>query len=169
MPVDALLLAISCLGLIRLPGAFAAAVAALVALKLFFDFVYISYYRHEVLYLLFLVSLYWMAAEGAGGSWRSKVQLNGVQFAGAAVFFGVLMFQSGRLLGPIRAQFSGAPFSRAADVGELLKRPELSRAIVMVRAGHDTGADSLSCRQSLVVPAGAAVRRRRPSGQECAA
>lgn len=131
LPVDALLLAISCLGLIRRPGAFAAAVAALLALKLFFYFVYISYYRHEVLYLLFLVSLYWMAAEGAGGSWRSKVQLNAVQFAGAAVFIGLLMFQSGRLVGPIRAQFGGGPFSRAADVGELLKRPELSRAIVM--------------------------------------
>jgi hypothetical protein len=131
IPLDAILLAISCFGLIRRPAALAAALAGFVTLKLFFYFVYISYYRHEILYLLFLLSLYWMVAEGAGGSWRRKRPRDSVQLAGTAVFLAIIMFQSVRLIAPIRAQFSGAPFSRAANVGELLQRSDLSGAIVM--------------------------------------
>src|SRR6476469_2956433 len=45
IPVNFILLCISCLGLVRRPAAIAAAFAALLGLKLFFYFVYISYYR----------------------------------------------------------------------------------------------------------------------------
>lgn len=131
LPIDAMLLAISCLGFIRKPAALAASVAALVGLKLFFFFVYYSYYRHEILYLLFLLSLFWMVAEGAGGSWRHRPWQDHVQLVGVGVFIGLLVLQSGRLINPISRQISGMPFSRAADVGKLLQRPELSGAIVM--------------------------------------
>jgi hypothetical protein len=131
LPTDAMLLAISCLGFIRKPAALAASVAVLVALKLFFYFVYFSYYRHEVLYLIFLLSLFWMIADGAGGSWRARSWHDHAAFVGVAVFIGLLAIQTGRVLNPIRMQITGVPFSRAADVGSLLKRPELSKAIVM--------------------------------------
>jgi hypothetical protein len=131
VPIDAILLAISCLAFVRRPAALAASVAALIGLKLFFYFVYFSYYRHEVLYLLFLLSLSWMVANGAGGSWHHRPWQDRAALVGTAVFIGLLVIQTGRVVNPIGNQISGVPFSRAADVGRLLKRPELSGAIIM--------------------------------------
>lgn len=131
LPIDAIILAMSCLAFIRRPAALAAALAALVGLKLFFYFVYFSYYRHEVLFLIFLVSLFWMVAYGAGGAWRHKHWHDHAQLIGTVLFISLLVLQSGRLLNPVQMQISGVPFSRSADVGKLLERPELSRAIVM--------------------------------------
>jgi hypothetical protein len=130
-PLDAILLAISCLGLIRRPAALAAGLGGLLALKCFFYFVYNSYYRHEVLYLMFVLSLYWMIAEGAGGRWRYHAWHDKAQFLGAAVFLAVLVVQTSRLMGPIYLKFLDLPMSRSADAAALLKRPELSGAIVM--------------------------------------
>ena len=131
VPVDTILLAICCLAFIRRPAALAAAFSALIALKLFFYLVYVSYYRHEVLYLIFLIALHWMVLNGAGGSWRDRGWHSPVQLAGTAVLFVLLVIQSVRLVTPVRWQLAGLPFSRAADVGKLLKRPELAGAIVM--------------------------------------
>jgi hypothetical protein len=131
VPVDAILLAISCLGFIRRPAALAAATTALVGLKLFFYFIYFSYYRHEVLYVIFLLSLFWMIAEGAGGAWSHRAWKDNAQFIGSGVFIALLVMQTGRLINPIRMQIDGMPFSRAADVASVLKRPELSGAILM--------------------------------------
>lgn len=131
LPLDAMLLAISCFGLIRRPAALAAALTALLVLKFFFYFVYFSYYRHEILYLVFLISLYWMIAQGAGGRWNHRRWQDSVQFIGTAVFAAVLVVQTSRLIAPIRIELMGLPFSRSADAGALLNRPEFSRAIVM--------------------------------------
>ena len=49
-------------------GGIFAAIAGLLGLKLFFYFIYPSSYRHEALFIVFLLSLYWMTAKGAGGS-----------------------------------------------------------------------------------------------------
>lgn len=126
-----LLLAISCLGLIRRPAAICTAIAGLLALKLFFYFVYPSYYRHEALFLVFLLSLYWMTAKGAGGTWLRKQPLDVVQLFGSIAFIGLLVLQSVLLISAIKLQNSGIPFSRSADVAKLLRKPELSGAIVM--------------------------------------
>jgi len=130
-PLDVILLAISCLGFIRRPAALAAGLVTLLALKLFFYFVYFSYYRHEILYVIFLISLYWMVAEGAGGRWRDRKWQGPAEFIGAAVFSAMLVAQCSRLLAPIHIELVGMPFSHSANVGALLKRPELSGAIVM--------------------------------------
>jgi hypothetical protein len=137
-----LLLAVSCLGLIRRPAALIAALAGLVGLKLFFYFIYPAAYRHEALYLVFLLSLYWIAAEGAGGAWRERPWMNLLQLAGIAVFAAVLFLQTILLLNPIVPQIKGMPFSRAADAGKLLQRPDLAGAIVMV--DPDTMGESLA-------------------------
>lgn len=131
VPFNAILLAVSCLGLIRRPAALAASVAGLISLKLFFYFVYFSSYRHEILFVIFLLSLYWMVANGAGGTWRHRRWHDHIQFIGAGVFLALLLVQTGRLLNPVYMQLNGTPDSRAADVAKLLKRPELSGAIVM--------------------------------------
>lgn len=130
-PLDAILLAICCLGFIRRPAALAAGLVTLIVLKLFFYFVYFSYYRHEILYVIFLISLYWMTAEGAGGRWRHLKWQDPVGFVGTAMFSALLVAQCSRLLAPIHIEMVGMPFSHSADVGALLKRPELSGAIVM--------------------------------------
>jgi hypothetical protein len=131
IPVDAILLAISCLGFVRRPAALAASVTALLGLKLFFYFVYFSYYRHEILYVLFLLSLFWMVADGAGGRWKHERWQDTVQFLGTGMFVAILVLQAGRLINPVRIKISGEPFSRSADAAALLQRPELSGAIVM--------------------------------------
>jgi hypothetical protein len=131
IPINAILLAISCLAFIRRPAALTASIAALVAFKLFFYFVYFSSYRHEILYVIFLLSLYWMISDGAGGAWRHREWHDRAQFIGVGTFLALLLLQTGRLLNPVQMQLEGIPDSRAADVAMLLKRPELSKAIVM--------------------------------------
>jgi len=131
LPMDTILLAIACLGLIRRPAALAAGITGLVAFKLFFYFVYFSSYRHEALYLVFLLSLFWMVAQGAGGGWRRRAWHGPAQFLGTGVLIALLVLQTGRLLNPVHLQIEGIPASRAADLALLLKRPELSGAIVM--------------------------------------
>jgi len=131
IPINAILLAVSCLGLVRRPAALAASIVSLIALKLFFYFVYFSSYRHEILFVIFLLSLYWMVANGAGGTWRHRQWHDTAQFIGTGIFLALLLVQTGRLLSPLQMQVEGVPDSRSADVAALLKRPELSKAIVM--------------------------------------
>lgn len=130
-PTNAVLLALSCMSLIRRPAALVASLVVLLVLKLFFYFVYTSYLRHEILFVVYLISLHWIVAEGAGGRWHREWRSNIAQFAGTAAFVLVLAFQLGRLGAPIRAQLGTTPFSQIASVGKLLQRPELSGAIVM--------------------------------------
>lgn len=125
------LLLCCCMGLIRRPAAIVAAIAALIGLKLFFYLVYPSDYRHEVLYLVFLLSLYWMVGEGAGGRWPEKPWMNSVETAGGLAMLVLLAAQTWHLRVPIKLQLSEVPFSRSADAGALLRRPALSNAIVM--------------------------------------
>jgi hypothetical protein len=125
------LLALSCLGLIRRPAALGAAVAGFVGLKLFFFLVYGSSYRHEVLYLVFLLSLYWMSTNGAGGTWRLKPWMDYVQLLGTFSFIGLLAQQSVLLIVPVREQIARIPYSRSAEAAKLLRQPSLAGAIVM--------------------------------------
>ncbi|HEX5237112.1 MAG TPA: hypothetical protein VFW39_01445 [Sphingomicrobium sp.] len=134
-------LAISCLAFVRRPAALAAAIFGLIALKLFFYFIYGSLYRHEVLYIFYLLSLFWMTAEGAVGGRRGKRWMNLLQLCGAWAFIAVLAASTIVLLSPVHEQLLGKPYSRSADVAKLLQRPELSGAIVM--ADPDTMLESL--------------------------
>ena len=126
-----LLLICCCAGLIRRPAALAASLAALLILKLFFYLVYPSDYRHEILYLVFLLCLYWMAAEGAGGRWGGRPWMDIVERIGAAFMVALLAVQTWHLHVPIKLQLKGVPFSRSADAGALLHEPAYRSAIVM--------------------------------------
>jgi hypothetical protein len=134
-------LAISCFAFVHKPAALGASIAGFIILKLFFYFIYPSYYRHEILYVVFLLSLFWMTGNGAGGTWRSKKWTDFVQVVGAFSFIALLAMQSLALMHPIGEQLRGRPYSRSADVARLLQKPELSGAIVM--ADPDTMLESL--------------------------
>lgn len=130
-PLDLVVLPACCLGLMRRPGPLAAALFGYVALKLFFFMVYPSYYRHEALFLAYLISLYWMAAEGAGGSWAIRRPLEWVRLAGTTLFLLIMSLQTARLAKPVMQRIEGVPYSRSADVAKLLRRPDLAGAVVL--------------------------------------
>jgi hypothetical protein len=121
----------SCLAFVRRPPALLASFGGLLALKLFFFFVYPSGYRHEALFVVFLLALQWMLARGAGGSWPGKSWMNPVQTAGMAAFVILIVAQTLDLAKPLYLQIKGVPYSRSAEVARLLQRPDLAGAIVM--------------------------------------
>lgn len=55
----------STLALVRRPAAMGVALAALVGLSVFFSVIYVGGYRHQALWLVFLVSLCWIAGQPA--------------------------------------------------------------------------------------------------------
>lgn len=126
-----LLLLICCAGLARWPAALVSAVASFLALKMFFYFVYPSHYRHEVLFVIFLLSLYWIVAEGAGGRQIQKASAKHLALVGQWAFVCLLVAHSLLLLRPIYNQVSDKPRSRSAELAALLQQPELRTAIVM--------------------------------------
>lgn len=128
----ALIFLLLCCGLIRRPAAFSAAVAGFIALKMFFFFVYRSNYRHEILFVIFLLALHWTVAKQAKGPVSERPWTKYLQLAGQWAFVSFLFAQSLLLISrPIYRQIVGIPYSRSAEVAALLKRPELSEAIVM--------------------------------------
>ena len=72
-----------------------------------------------------------MTANGAGGTWLREASLDLVELFGTLIFIGLLLFQTVLLVAPIELQNSGIPYSRSAEVAQLLHKPELSGAIVM--------------------------------------
>lgn len=136
LAMSPLLLFVVCLGFIRRPAALIASMAALFGLKLFFYTVYPSAYRHEMLFLVFILSLHWMIANGAGGQWRERPWMNFIETAGSMLLVALLIVQTFLLSFPLRIQLEGTPYSRSADAARILAQPALSRAIVM--ADFDT-------------------------------
>ena len=124
-------LPLACVGLISRPAPFIAALAGLIGMKEFFYLIYPSAYRHDVLYLCFLIALYWMASRGAGGTWPRKNWMEPAARTGVLVFLALLVLQTGKLLLPIKLELEGTPYSRSRDVGRLLHQPALKDAIVM--------------------------------------
>src|SRR6202012_3981251 len=99
--------------------------------KLFFYLVYPSDYRHEILYVVFLLSLYWMAAEGAGGRWHERPWMNLVERVGSIVMVALVAVPTWYLDVAIKSEVRGVPFSRSADAGALLHQPPYRQAIVI--------------------------------------
>jgi hypothetical protein len=124
-------LALSCLAFVRKPPALCAALAALILLKLFFYFVYVSYYRHEALFIVFLLCLHWMTADAPPMKIGREKLLNTVQFIGLCAFVDLLAVQIGLLSTVIHDRLLGVPYSRSADVAQFLRTPQLTRAIVI--------------------------------------
>jgi hypothetical protein len=136
-----ILLPLACLGLAARPAPLAAGLFAFVGMKLFFYLVYPSSYRHEALYLCFLVALFWLSAMGQGGIWSKRKWIRKVERAGVLLFLALLIVETGRLIPQIRAELIGVPYSRSYDVAGLLRQRSLRGAIVM--ADPDTMLEAL--------------------------
>jgi hypothetical protein len=123
------------LGLVRRPGAILSSLFVLATFSLFFAFVYRGAYRHEALFVVYLVAMYWIVLNGHGGSWPERWRLEWITKPaaafGSALFVVLLAFQIPRVAALISADLRGIPASRAKDLGELLQRKQLSQAIVV--------------------------------------
>lgn len=126
----------SVLGLIRSPGGLVAALVVMVALPLFFQVVYPGGYRHQALFVVFLLTLYWLVAGGYGGQWQGAAVLRSgtqslLQRFGQGALLALLLTQVVTSIGVIVANAHGVPFSRSRDLADLLHRQGLDRAVVI--------------------------------------
>ena len=118
-------------GLIRWPGALVGGAATMVATSLFFRIVYPGGYRHQAIWLLMLISLYWMLRQ------RERGPADGVMRSASRVGFGcfviLLVMQVPAGVGAIvDAVRDEAPFSQVRNVARALQaRPDLRDAIVI--------------------------------------
>lgn len=124
----------SIVGLIRSPGALIGALGALIGFSLFFTLVYPGTYRHQALWLVFLISMFWIIRDRTEGTERlqSMSKLAWTSAAGSTL---MVLLVSAQLLGSIRVIVdvaSGLPMSRSRDVSQLIKdRPDLKNAIII--------------------------------------
>lgn len=121
----------STFGLSRRPAAVAAALATLVGFSIFFAVVYPGFYRHQGLWLAFLVSLYWIVGRDAPTGASPIVQW--LRSAGMVCFAALLVLQVAVGLQQVLPIASGAgPESRSRDLARLIEqRPELRQAAIM--------------------------------------
>ena len=123
------------LGLLQRPGALLSSLFVLVVFSLLFRFVYPGSYRHETLFLVYLVAAYWLVLGGRGGGWPARCRLGrraaGAAAAGAGTFILLLALQvlvSATIVG---AALRGVPESRVRDLAAFLERRQLSDAILI--------------------------------------
>jgi hypothetical protein len=132
----ALLILGSLAGLARAPAALLAGLGVTIVFQLFFQLIYPGGYRHQGLLVVFLVTLYWLVAEGRGGRWpaawtRTGSRIAAVARAGGLVFVLLLALQLLVSLRYLTAAIQGMPYSRAGDLAQLLEREQLGDAILI--------------------------------------
>jgi hypothetical protein len=119
-------------GLWRRAGAALAAVAGLLLFSLFFVTVYPGSYRHEGLWLFFVLALYWIVlarGEAAAGP-RGDGWVGGL---GTVCLVALLVLQVPRGAAAVAGVALGArPLSRSRDLAALIEsRPELRQAVLL--------------------------------------
>jgi len=128
----------STLGLVRRPAALLAAWAALIGFSMFFNIIFAGFYRHQALWLVFLISMYWIAGrddekDDSGPSTRTTPVIHAIRTSGLVMFMALLALQVvNGLHEVVSTAFHIAPESRSRDLGLLVARsPELRDAIVI--------------------------------------
>lgn len=125
------------LGLIRSPAGLLAGLAATIAMPLFFQVVYPGGYRHQALFIVFLLTLYWLVATGNGGRWPARPPVlrptfqRVLQRFGHGALLALLVVQVAMGVAIVLATAQGVPYSRAKDLGALLTRETLTDAVVI--------------------------------------
>lgn len=123
------------LGLLNRPAAFLSSLAALAGMLLFFSLVYPGGYRHQSLFLVYLIAMHWLVARGRGGEWPSRWRIGEgsgrLVAAGRAIFALLLALQVGTSAFLVAADLQGIPHSRSRDFAALLEREDLARAILI--------------------------------------
>ncbi len=133
----------STLGLVRRPGAFFAAIVALISLSMFFLFVTPGGYRHQALWLSFLICMYWITGpneltRGSPIPVCLKPFAKPVSIIGSGLFILMLALQVPGGLGQLhRTASQGPPFSRSRDLGSLImKNPGFHEAIILAEPDY---------------------------------
>ncbi len=130
----------STLGLIRRTGVFLAGLATLLGFSLYFVMVYPGGYRHQALWLVFMICMYWLAAPVSGGNepaypaWLAP-SAKRLANAGTWLFVLVLLMQVPYSFGKL-AEITTAPAmalaNRSHNAGEIFAlRPDLSNSVVI--------------------------------------
>ena len=118
------------LGLIRRPGAVLGSLAALLAISVFFVVIYFGSYRHDALWLMFLIALYWIVS--AGPAVTEGMVTRWVRRAGFACFAGLLLLQAPVGLRSVADGLAGPPFSPVRDFARMLRsRPDLRGSVLI--------------------------------------
>ncbi|WP_132388900.1 hypothetical protein [Novosphingobium sp. PhB165] len=116
------------------PLHFLAALAGLCGMSLFFAVIYPGGERHQALWLVLLLTLWWMRLDADrrdGVDEPAKGRDAVLRKAGHYGLVALLLRQILLTFAEVAASFH-APYSRAADLGALIaQRPELSRAIII--------------------------------------
>jgi hypothetical protein len=136
-PLAAAVLAVlvlgSPLGLIRAPAAWLSTVAVLTVLTLFFGLIYPGSYRHQALYPVYLIAMYWLVAAGRGGAWPARwhAALIVPERCGRALLVCLLALQVLNSVPHLIAAAYGPPESRVGDLAAVLRAHHLERAILV--------------------------------------
>ena len=132
----------STLGLLRRPAAFVAALAALLMFSLFFAVISPGAYRHEALWLMFLLSMYWIALQREPARELAArpptVPLRAASWAGAGLLAGLLALQlPDSALALVNLLPGRPPLSQSANFAAFIgKHPELARATIISEPDH---------------------------------
>ncbi len=138
--LESLILFGSTLGLIRRKGAFLAALATLVGLSVCFVVLSPGLYRHQALWLVFLICMYWLAmSENERDEPVSQVSINPLvgrlATAGTALFLLIIVLQSVysfETFGGIEIATIANRDNRSANVRSILAgHPELGQAVII--------------------------------------
>lgn len=126
----------SLLGLIRRPGALLAALATLLGLSGFFALLSPGGYRHEALWLVMLIGMYWLVRSRTGAEQKNlpqRLPLLRVSQIGTLLFLLILLLQlPSSLHHIIRTARNGPPYSESRNLALLVKaRPDLRDAIII--------------------------------------
>jgi hypothetical protein len=126
------------LGLIRSPGALIASVASLIGLSILFTVVYQGRYRHEALWLVFLVTMYWITlTRGANKQYRFPDRLEPsvkiVSRTGWALLILLLALQVPDGMKAIAdVAFGSPPNSQSREFAAfVVKQPQFKNAIII--------------------------------------
>lgn len=123
------------LGLLNRPAAFLSALAGLFGLLLLFSLIYPGGYRHQSLFLVHLIVMYWLVAKGRGGAWPARwrlgERLDRLVEVGQACFALILALQVATSIFLVAAELRGFPYSRSRDFAALLQRENLGDAILI--------------------------------------
>lgn len=124
------------LGLARSPGAIIAAATAMIAVQLFMQLVYLGSYRHTALFLVYLVTLYWLVGEGRGGQWpaRTAIRLGRIAKVSAVSLTALLVLQLPLSLILLRQEAAGVPDSRSYDLSMLIYEQGLTESPIIANA-----------------------------------
>jgi len=120
-----ILLILSIMSLRTSPGAMMASAAALIGMELVFQTIYPGYYRHQALFIAFLLTMTWIVENGRPPEARDRYTV------GRIAFMALLMLQVYSSVLVFARIASGIPESRSRDLAALLTRPELRSAIVL--------------------------------------